>query len=355
MRILIDGYWWAEGPISNRMVLLEIVRQWIDDYPDDELLIATPSVADLDCFADRGRHVRFVRTHLRTHPAINVIELPMLRRLKHADSILSFNFASPSKRSIVFLHDVMFQSNPEWFTKAERAYFAGMPLLAPGARAVITTSQTERERITRCNPRLKRVVACGLSVSQSLLRAPPLEPDLPLRPNSFLLAVSRLNVRKNLAPTMRAVLQSGFLSRSCPLVVVGESSGRFEGLAGFHDAIAAGLVLVTGSVTEAEMNWLYRNCRLFICLSLDEGFGLPPVESAILGSPVLVSDIAVFKETLGDYATFVSPHDEVAIAGEIRRLLTGEQPQRHYVPGATWHTVCKVIRTELVRAIGNAD
>lgn len=44
---------------------------------------------------------------------------------------------------------------------------------------------------------------------------------------------------------------------------------------------------------------------LFIFLSESEGFGLPPLEAMACGTNVIVNDLPVFRETMGDYANYV--------------------------------------------------
>lgn len=348
MNILVDGYWWAEGPMSNRMVLHEIVRQWSRDYPDDQMTLAIPSDACATASVPDGVHV--ARTRFRVHPAINFFELPVIARRRRADATLAFNFAANSTTGVVFLHDVLFQSNPEWFTGVERVYFSAMPLLARRARSVITTSRSELRRICRFNPALRRVVSSGLSVASSFHTADPTDPGLDLVSGKFLLCVGRLNVRKNLAMTLRAALRSGVLSETCPLVVVGEPSGRITHWDHeFRAAIDAGTLRVVDQVSDSHLKWLYHHCALFVCMSLDEGFGLPPVEAVTLGCRVLTSDIPVFRETLGSHATFVDATDVDAIANAIRdiMLLHPSAPQTGYRQAHTWSSVCAVIRDEL--------
>jgi len=349
VNILVDGYWWAEGPMSNRMVLQEIVRRWATDYPDDQMILAVPRDAEGSASVPDG--VEMVSTRLRVHPAINFLELPVIARHKSADTILAFNFAANSTAGVVFLHDVLFQSNPEWFTAVERAYFSAMPLLARRARSVITTSQSERGRIRGLNPRLRRVVSCGLSVASSFSAAEATDPGMQLLAGKFLLCVGRLNVRKNLAVTLRAALQSGVLSKDFPLVVVGEPSGRITRLDDdFRSAVAAGTVRIVERISDPDLKWLYSHCALFISLSLDEGYGLPPVEAASVGCQVLASDIPVFRETLGTYATFVDASDADAIADAIRDIVRRQGPTRMagYRQSHTWSSICAVIRRELV-------
>ena len=348
MKVLVDGYWWREGPRSNRMVLLEIVQQWLHDYPEDDVLLAVPAARKGRRGPDLPVGVEMVRTHLRRHPAINAIELPIIARRHSVDAILAFNFAAISDRGAVFLHDVLFQSNPEWFTLVERAYFSAMPALARRARCVIATSRSERSRIETRNPRLRRVVNCGLSTSSSLAGAIPEHPGLGLVRGGFLLCVGRLNVRKNLEGTMRALQRSGLLSESLPLVVIGEPSGRVADISQFTEAISGGRIVLADCVTDSQLKWLYSNCKLFVCLSLDEGFGLPVVEASNCGASILASDIPVFRETLGSYATFVDPSDMNAIADCTRRIVASKsQPTDPYVEEHSWRTICKGIRQEL--------
>jgi len=349
VKLLIDGYWWPEGPDSNRMVLREIVRQWVDDYPDDSLTLAVPGETSVPV----PDGVSVVRTRFRVHPAINFLELPLVARRRGSDAILAFNFAAGAKTGVVFLHDVLFQSNPECFTRIERIYFSAMPRLAPRAHSVLTSTRAERDRIARYNPRLRRVVHTGLATPSSIAAASAIDPGLNLTEDSYLLCVGRLNVRKNLAATLRAALRSGVLSESFPLVVVGERSGR---IAEFDDdlraAAEAGLLQFVERVSDSELKWLYTHCALFVCMSSDEGFGLPPVEAASLGRRVLASDIPVFRETLGFHATLVDPADVDAIASAIRAIVGAESqpPPTAYQQRYTWSAVCEAIRSELLDA-----
>jgi glycosyltransferase involved in cell wall biosynthesis len=52
-----------------------------------------------------------------------------------------------------------------------------------------------------------------------------------------------------------------------------------------------------GGVTDEELSVLYHNCKAFFFPSLYEGFGRPPVEAALVGVPVFVSDIAPIRES----------------------------------------------------------
>ena len=62
-----------------------------------------------------------------------------------------------------------------------------------------------------------------------------------------------------------------------------------------------------GFVPEDAMQAFYQTADLFFFPSLLEGFGFPPLEAMACGTPALVSDIPVLRETLGDAAIYSEP------------------------------------------------
>lgn len=69
-------------------------------------------------------------------------------------------------------------------------------------------------------------------------------------------------------------------------------------------------VIMFHNPTLTDMVFFYKNAQALIHPSLSEGFGLTTLEAAYFGCPIVASDIAVFKETLGrEYLSF-NPTDE---------------------------------------------
>ncbi|GEK78817.1 glycosyltransferase family 4 protein [Agrococcus baldri] len=311
MRVLFDGYWWADGPTANRTVQREIVLAWRRAFPDDALAIALRR--DVDA-GEVPAGVRATRTRLWPHGLSNLLELGG----HGADVVIAHNYAPLRGASAVFVHDAMFIDHPEWFSAKERAYFAGMLPSARRARVVATSTATEAARIERLAPHLAPVAAIGLGPTPAIVDAQPVRPAIVADVPSFALTVGRLNVRKNLAAVLQAAGASDRIGADAPLIVVGSSahsgvSGNLErALEALPDPRA---VRIAGRLTDAELAWLYRHTSLAVSLSLDEGFGLPPLEALALGAPVLVSDIPVHRETMGDAAGFVHPDASPAVLG----------------------------------------
>jgi glycosyltransferase involved in cell wall biosynthesis len=82
-------------------------------------------------------------------------------------------------------------------------------------------------------------------------------------------------------------------------------------------------------VTDAEYARLLESAHALVHASLDEGFGIPLVEAMSVGTPIVVSDIPIFREIGGSAGIFADPHDAVQFATAVRQLDAPEVWTRH--------------------------
>ncbi len=76
-----------------------------------------------------------------------------------------------------------------------------------------------------------------------------------------------------------------------------------------------------GFMSDAQLAWLYQNCKAYIFPSLMEGFGLPPLEAMQYGAPVASSNTTCLPEVLGDAALYFDPTDTDDMVDKISRIL----------------------------------
>lgn len=74
-------------------------------------------------------------------------------------------------------------------------------------------------------------------------------------------------------------------------------------------------------VSDEYLPTLYSGAIALVCVSLYEGFGLPPLEAMPCGTPVLTSNVTSLPEVVGDAALMVDPYDIDAIDEGIKRLV----------------------------------
>jgi glycosyltransferase involved in cell wall biosynthesis len=77
---------------------------------------------------------------------------------------------------------------------------------------------------------------------------------------------------------------------------------------------------VLGRLRDPDLDAAYANALCLACVSREEGFGFTPLEALAAGVPAIVSDLPVFRETLGDAALSVPPDDADALAHALVRL-----------------------------------
>jgi glycosyltransferase involved in cell wall biosynthesis len=75
-----------------------------------------------------------------------------------------------------------------------------------------------------------------------------------------------------------------------------------------------------GWVDDALLVALYRAADALVYHSLNEGFGLPPVEAMALGLPVVAAAAGSVPEVVGEAALLVPPGDAAALATALRRV-----------------------------------
>ena len=79
-----------------------------------------------------------------------------------------------------------------------------------------------------------------------------------------------------------------------------------------------------GRLTDTELSQQYSRSHCYICPSLDEGFGLPVLESQAHGCLPVLSDIPVFREVSGGAAAFFHPHDPKSLAEEVAFTMSSQ-------------------------------
>jgi len=79
------------------------------------------------------------------------------------------------------------------------------------------------------------------------------------------------------------------------------------------------------NINNTDLALLYNTAGVFVFPSLEEGFGLPPLEAMACGAPVVASNTSSIPEVVGDAGLLVAPTDVPEIAGAINRVLTDQE------------------------------
>lgn len=243
------------------------------------------------------------------------IELPNFLRKQGYPLLINFCNTAPLsyKNQWITIHDLAFMHHPEWFSKGfARVYRFLIPRIVKRSQKVFTVSETIRTQLSQTFQLPKE----DIGILRNGIPFELLEyKNTIVEKRNIILTVSSINPRKNLPFLIESFLQSGITDYE--LVVVGAQNKVFAA-----DTLGAYKnVSFTGYINNEELYQLYHEAKLFVSLSLDEGFGIPVLEALFCGCPVLLSDIDVYKECFGEVAAFTSATDSRLAAVALQSTL----------------------------------
>lgn len=206
---------------------------------------------------------------------------------------------------VVTIHDGTPLSHPEFFPTAKKKlyrFFAAQLLRVARKRTrrILTVSEASRsELVGECgfDGRYINVAKLGLEHIPTSYSTDSV--DVPSR---FYFALSSATYNKNFEWVLATAAQNPGLN----FVVAG--IGDIKTIArSQHFKTPPTNVRHLGYVTDEQRNWLYANCAAFLFPSRYEGFGLPPLEAACFGAPLVIADIAPMREVFGDNFVYLDP------------------------------------------------
>lgn len=169
-------------------------------------------------------------------------------------------------------------------------------------------------------------------------QAPPEAQALKAKP--YLLMVGSIEPRKNNAFAIEALKLVRDRGHDVNLCLAGRRSWQYDKL---MERIQAGKedgVILCYNFDDRTLAWLYANAAGLLFPSQGEGFGLPIVEAARLGTPILCSELPVFHELCGDNAFYLRTDSAENLADDIETWLEllrrGQTPDSSKIRLLTW-------------------
>ena len=353
MRVAIDARHLGQGRGIARY-LEEMLAALAAEFPDDEWVCVVPGSRPVA--APSGVELRRTRLSSKALFAAAVMTgRPRLEKLAGGADVCWIPAPAPvacGRRTpyVLTIHDLSFEVAAEDFTAYERRWHrAARPRrLAERAAAVVVDSDATGRALAEANWPLDpaRVSVVRAAPSTSVSGPASVTPGS----NGYLLYVGALEPRKGIETLAEAVAIARGLGLTAPLLVVGEGrlAPELENVAG---------VKLVGRQSDAQLAELYAGALALVMPSTLEGFGLPPVEAATHGVVSLVSDLPVFRETLGD-ALLTFPVGDAEALAKALVLVSGDSSLRaklgtaaqQAVRSLTWQSSARALHGVLTAA-----
>ncbi|HNC91426.1 MAG TPA: glycosyltransferase family 1 protein [Pseudomonadales bacterium] len=243
----------------------------------------------------------------------------------------------PGVPNIYTLHDLVPLRLPYTTLDNKRRYFRLVSAIARRADHIVTVSETSKRDIMELlgvpEERITNTYQ-SVHIPEKYVDKPEevvqreIEGTFGLGYKNYYLFWGSIEPKKNIGRMIEGYLASGV---EAPLVVVGAQAwkseeelkllneGAMRDRGGSETSIKRKVIRLS-YVPFPLLVSLIRGAKATVFPSLYEGFGLPVLESMLLGTPVIAANTASLPEIAGESAILINPYDSQEIARAIRVL-----------------------------------
>jgi glycosyltransferase involved in cell wall biosynthesis len=230
-------------------------------------------------------------------------------------------------RTAVFVHDVIPLDFPQYQrVETIEPFRAKMRRMQACADVIICNSADTLERAARVMAQWGAVPEGIVAYLGTDLTTP--QPDLVpadlLPPAPYFISVGTIEPRKNHALLLD--LWDAMGADAPTLLICGARGWNNEAVFARLDARTDGKVIERAGLSDGAVAALMAGSCGLLFPSFAEGYGLPPVEAAALGVPVLANDLAVIREILGNIPVY-APVDDRYLWENTIKIMAGAGPQ----------------------------
>jgi len=246
----------------------------------------------------------------------------------------------PIPPSVVTVYDLTTLIHPELFPKLDVWYWKTVQkaTVRKAARVIAISEATARDlkQYYQLNDQQIRVIYPSIDPRfkpASLAEICRVGEKYHL-PESYILHVGRIDVKKKLTLLVEAFAQLGQVSGesfSSQLVMVGEAyaKGQDNELLPLVEKLGlTNKVIFTGKVPDEDLPPIITGARVTVSASVHEGFGLSAVESLACGTPLIAYRAGALQEAVGEAAYLIDSLSPESLASALRQVMTQPELRR---------------------------
>jgi glycosyltransferase involved in cell wall biosynthesis len=176
-----------------------------------------------------------------------------------------------------------------------------------------------------------------------------------LKKRTTFLMVGTVEPRKGHRQTLDAFTELWKENTECNLVIVGKTGWMMESLIEIiqcHEEREKRLFWLQ-HISDEYLEKVYNSSTCLLFASEGEGFGLPLIEAAKHGLPIIAREIPVFREVAGPYAFYFSGTGGNDLAAAVKKWMKlynrNEHPNSDAMPCLTWKESAEKIKSIVLK------
>lgn len=213
------------------------------------------------------------------------------------------------------------------------------------AISIIVPSHTVAHELANFYPLAKRKIEVIYEGVDKEFEKADLIPNERLQDSEYFLYVGNCYPHKNVDTLLQAFEELAEHHSDVYLCLVGPQNSFSEHIRSwvFKNNLQR-FVLLFHNVPSGELKWLYTHAKALVFPSKTEGFGLPIIEAATTGCPMILSDIPIFHEVIGDQAQYFGLYDTEKLK-KLMHLALHETERKNYNinPKFSFETMTEII------------
>lgn len=298
MRVLIDCHCFDSVNTEGiNTYIAGLYSNIIPLMPEADFYFAALDTQRLLQIFGNAKNVHYIALKSRFRFRRMILEYPMIVR-KYAIDVAHFQYFSPPGikcKVLITLHDLLFKDFPERFPLFYRiSRDIVFRLSSRRADLLATVSEYSRDRISaHYGIPARQILVTNNGVSDDFFNIPLEEAKKYVKEQGigrYILNVSRIEPRKNQLSLLRAYHELGLLEKGYDLVLINQHAIPVADLENYYNQLPDNEkkhIHRIENVNQKELKFWYRAADLFVFPSIAEGFGIPPLEAAAAGVPVI--------------------------------------------------------------------
>jgi glycosyltransferase involved in cell wall biosynthesis len=306
-----------------------------------------------------GKNIQKVRCDIPHYSLKEQVALPNLLSTLSSNLLYTLHFNTPvlSKiPTIVTVHDLIKSHfvgsdtttrSPLLYAIKRNGYNQVIKRSLSKAKDIIVPTNTVKNNILALFPQVKPELIHPIKEAPDEIFRSKLSPNNSLLaskinlPSEFILFVGNVYPHKNL----RVLLDAMKLLPDLELVIVAKSSPFLSRILAPYDQTR---IHILSGLTDSDLASVYKRAAVLVTPSLMEGYGLTGLEALMLGTPVIASNIPVYREVYGNKVTYFDPKSAPDLIDKLKTVLKSKKPAKLDFP-RTWDDVARDI-SEVINA-----